>query len=74
MSRYDPEKNFEHEFKGVRVIATSDKALLLALSGESPEDAQWFPKSQIDWTLPAEKGDVVDVYVPEWLAENHGWI
>lgn len=32
----------------------------------------WLPKSQIEWIGAADKGDELDVMVPEWLAEEKG--
>lgn len=35
-----------------------------------PDDTDmiWLPKSQIDWEEGAEKGERIEVGIPEWLA------
>lgn len=60
----------EIEFENVMVVAVTDAAFLLSYEG----DEEWWPKSQIDWTEPAERGDEITMYAPEWLCEKKGWV
>lgn len=53
------------EVKGELVQETED-AILLVIDG----DEYWLPKSQIDYD--GERGDVVTVSVPDWLASEKG--
>ena len=43
-----------------------------------PDDAIWFPKSQIEFDEEeidsAVAGDDIELNIPEWLAENTGLI
>ena len=54
----------------VVIIRETDAALLLN-DGTSKE---WVPKSQISYPDGAGPGDMVEVTMPEWLAQDRGFI
>ncbi len=55
-------------FRDVRLVAATEKALLVAVSGKEV----WFPKSQVKQTNLAKPGDVGFIVVPSWLAIEKG--
>lgn len=59
------------EVRGEIVQETED-AILLVVGGDDVVDSldYWLPKSQIEYD--GERGDVVTVSVPDWLAEEKG--
>lgn len=52
---------------------STDKAMLFSEDGDEGE-AVWLPKSQIEYDHSAATGDRTDVLVPEWLAEEKGFM
>lgn len=50
----------------VEYINETPAAILVLYQGEQ----FWLPKSQITWIGAAEEGDLIEVGVPRWLAEE----
>lgn len=48
------------------ILQETDEAILISTTGEDT----WLPKSQIDYA--GDRGDVVDIEIPEWLADEKG--
>jgi len=51
--------------------AETDKAIGVREEGDSEDsDMIWLPKSQIEYDDNCSEGDLIDVDIPEWLAED----
>jgi hypothetical protein len=50
--------------------AATDRAICVR-EDEDGEDI-WLPQSQIQWDRDAERGEEIEIIVPEWLLENKG--
>ena len=50
----------------------AETAHAICVRVEDDERDIWLPKSQIEWDGEAERGDVIAVDMPEWLAEQEG--
>jgi len=48
----------------------TEHAICVHASGDDSDI--WLPKSQIEWEEDAERGDLIAVSLPEWLAEEKG--
>ena len=57
------------EFDDVEVMHVTAKAMLLKFYGN---EEHWVPKSQIEDTDLAEKGDVGSVTLSTWIADKLG--
>lgn len=55
------------------IMGETEKALLVSDTGKRA-DAVWLPKGLIEYPDGAEKGDTVDIEMPEWLAQDTGLI
>jgi hypothetical protein len=55
----------------VQVHAETEKAIFVSDDGDS-DSAVWLPKSQIE--IERKKGNIVEVTLPEWLAEEKGLV
>jgi len=58
----------------VEIVAVTDRALLVTDGNREC----WLPKSKVDSDRPAiddlKKGDEVELFVPQWLAEKEGLV
>jgi len=55
------------------VVKDTENAYLVSDTG-SFDDAEWVPKSQVYLEENAGVGDTVEFVMPEWLAEEKGFI
>lgn len=59
------------EVEDLTFVRETSAAILV----QDPDGSEiWLPQSQIDWPEDAERGDVITVSMPEWLAEDKGLI
>jgi len=51
------------------------RSTVAAILVQDPDESEiWLPQSQIDWPEDADRGDIITVSMPEWLAEDKGLI
>ena len=66
----------KNEFYELIYINQTDKAILV--SEDDPDEGIWLPKSQIEYDENeidcADKGEEIEIGIPEWLAEQEGLI
>lgn len=55
--------------------AGTGKAMRLSLTGDDTQ-AEWVPRSQIEVLdlVEPDKGDTVNIEIPEWLAKQKGFL
>ena len=51
------------------LMAETERAVLV----EYEDEEVWLPKSQINYDQGAERGDLIEVELPQWLAIRNGW-
>ena len=54
----------------VRLVQQTERAILVNDS-DDPDKAVWLPKSQVEFE---ERGDLIEVTMPEWLAIERGLV
>jgi len=52
-------------------VRSTDAAILV----RDPDESEiWLPQSQIEWPEDVDRGDILTVTMPEWLAIDKGLI
>ena len=57
----------------VMIHADAAKGVLVSTSGDRAE-AQWLPKSLVEFEEPIQRGKAQIITLPQWLAEEKGLV
>ena len=68
-----PDKDEMESYDGIFIHET-DKAILFLPDGWDDGKEIWLPKSKTNWDekWECEKGDLIEIEIPNWLAEEKG--
>ena len=61
-----------YTWKRLYIYVETEKAICVSVEKTDSRDEQfWLPKSQIEYEEGWQRGDAIEVKIPDWLVEQH---